>query len=121
MKKSIKSKKPTEIELEFEDGNSLSLIFNAEAISNFNELENGLKSFITEDSFSERCAKIIYIGALDRHPDLTIEKARILVSQMDFNSLMEITNEFTGSIGSNGEISKMQKKLMEQLLNKIMK
>ncbi len=121
MKKSISVKKPTEIELEFEDGNTLNIIFNAEAISNFNKLEDGLKSFITEDSFSERCAKIIYIGALDRHPDLTIEKARILVSQMDFNSLIEISNDFTESMGSKGELSEMQKKLMQQFLNKIMK
>jgi hypothetical protein len=123
MKKTISVKPVTEIELQFEDGNSLDIRFDAEAISNFSELDGGLTAFINEDKLPERCAKIIFVGARARRADFTLEEARAVVSTMAPTTITEIVFEFNESMGatSNGVQSELQKKLMAQYLEKIMK
>jgi hypothetical protein len=123
MKKIINVKPVTEIELKFEDGSSLDICFDAEAVSNFSELEGGLTAFIKEDSMPERCAKIIFIGARSKKSDFTLEAARAIVANMAPTTITEIVLEFNESMGaaSNEVQSELQKKLMEQYLEKIMK
>ena len=123
MKKTFNVKPVTEIELKFENGESLDIVFDIEAISNFTDLEGGLTSFIQEDKLPERCAKIIYIGAKARKQDFTLEDARTLVSNMDTLTITEVMNEFNESMGAakNGVQSELSKKLMAQYLDKIMK
>ncbi len=123
MKKKIGVKPVIEIELEFQEGNSLNIRFDAEAISNFSELEGGLTSFINEDRLPERCAKIIYIGAKSLQSEFTLEEARAIVSEMSPITITEIVNEFNESMGyaKNELQGELQKKLAEQYMSKIMK
>ena len=123
MKKTFNVKPVTEIELKFENGESLDIVFDIEAISNFTDLDGGLTTFINEDKLPERCAKIIYIGAKARRQEFTLEEARILVSNMDTVTITDIMNEFNESMGAskNGVQSELTKKLMAQYLDKIMK
>jgi hypothetical protein len=123
MKKKINALPVTELELLFEDGNSLELKFDAEAVSNFSELDGGLTAYIKEDKYPERCAKIVYIGAKAKKPDFTLEEARVIVSELSPITITEIMNEFNESMGAskNGVQSELQKKLMEDFTRQIMK
>jgi hypothetical protein len=113
----------TELELKFEDGESLDIVFDMEALSNFNEIEGGLNAFIKEDKMPERCAKIIFIGAKAKQQEFTLEKARAIVSELSPVTITEIMNEFNESMGAakNGVQSELQKKLMAQFTMGIMK
>ncbi|MDF2609046.1 MAG: hypothetical protein K0R92_520 [Lachnospiraceae bacterium] len=123
MKKRINVQPVTEIELVFEDGSSLDIKFDAEAISNFNELDGGITAFIKEDKLPERCAKIIYVGARSYKQDFTLDEARKITSELSPITITEIVSEFNESMGAakNGVQSEMQKKLMEDFTKLIMK
>lgn len=122
-RKVINVKPPTELELQFEDGRSLLVVFDTEAYMNLSELGGGLTGFASEKSLPEQCAKIIYSGATSRNRDFTIEESRVLVSNMDISSITDIINEFSESVGmtKNGVQSELQKKLMEQFVQMITK
>lgn len=117
-KKIINVKPVTELELQFEDGKSLCIVFDTEAISNFNDLEGGIKGFIEEKSIPEKCAKVIYTGAKSRQPDFTLEEARALVSELSPVTITEIMNEFNENMGAtkNEVQSELQKKLMKEFV-----
>lgn len=123
MKKSINVKPVTELELQFEDGKVIHVVFDTETFSNFNDLEGGLLGLAGETSLSEQCAKIIYAGAKSRNQGFTLEDSRMLVSNMDIASVTEVINEFSESAGmvKNGVQSELQKKLMEQFVQMIAK
>jgi hypothetical protein len=123
MRKIINAKEATELELKFDDEHSLLIVFDTEAISNFELLEGGLNSYMKEDKTPERCAKVIYIGAIARQPEFTLEDARKLVSELSPVTITEILNEFNESIGAsnNGVVNEMQKKLLDRIMEKYMK
>lgn len=122
-RKVINVKAPTELELQFENGKSLLVVFDTEAYSNFNDLEGGLMGLASDKSMSEQCAKILYAGAKLWNEGFTFEDARTLVSGMEPCTIIEIINEFNESAGmvKNGVQSELQKKLMEQFLQTYMK
>lgn len=118
MKKIINVKPVTELELQFESGETLSLRFDVKAISNFNEIEGGINDFLKEMSMPEMCAKVIYIAGVSNNSELTLERARVITSNLDPMTITEIMTEFNISMGSGkNEVQKeIQKKLMEQFL-----
>jgi hypothetical protein len=121
MRKTINVKEPTELELKFEDGKSLILKFDMEALSNFYEMPEGLNGFIHEESMVERCAMIVYISGLAQDNELTMEKSRAIVANMDPASITDVVTEFMLSMGgSNNELIKeLQKKTMQEFLQKL--
>lgn len=123
MKKTINVKPVDEIVLQFESGESLTLRFDVEALTHFDDLDGGLKSFFNEDKIPERCAKILYIGTKSSNPNFTYEKARAIVSELSLPTITEIINEFNESMVTtkDGVQSELSKKLIAQFLNKIMK
>lgn len=112
MKKVINVKPLNEIELQFEDGKSLTLKFDCEALTRFNDIA---KDFYKNKSIPEMCAKVIYIGA----KTITLEEARAIVANLDISSIIEIINEFNESMGVSLDEVKGEhaKKLMAQFLN----
>lgn len=112
------------IELEFADGKKIEIIFNAMAFIHMNDdvFENGMDDFILEKSAPELCAKLIYAGAAERTPDLTLEKAREIVSGMSLEVMMGIINDFNRSVikENNLEMKEAQKKTMMEFLRKHM-
>lgn len=122
-RKVISVKPVTELELQFEDGKSLCVVFDTEAFMNLSELDGGLTGFSSEKSLPEQCAKIIYAGAKSRNKNFTLEDSRALVSNMDIASITDVINEFSESVGmtKNGVQGELQKKLMEQFIQTIAK
>jgi hypothetical protein len=120
MKKIIKVQPISEIELEFDNEKSLYIRFDMEALLRFDDIPGGLTSFIADTSVAERCAKVIYIGAVNSNPGFTLEKAREIVVNMDPNSVMEVLIEFGNSMGTtnNEMIKELQKKTMMEFLAK---
>jgi hypothetical protein len=112
MKKVINVKPLTEIELQFEDGKCLSLIFDVEALLRFNNIA---EDFYKDTSTPEICAKIVYIGA----KTITIEESRAIVSSLDPGTIIEIITEFNESMGvaQNGVQKEYAKKMIAQFLN----
>lgn len=114
-----------EIELQFADGKSIVVIFNAMSFIHMNDeiFENGVDDFITETSAPELCAKLIYAGAVERTPDLTLEKAREIVAGMSLEVMMGVINDFNSSIikENNQDLKETQKKTMLEFLQKHMK
>lgn len=111
MKKVINVKPLNEIELQFEDGKSLTLKFDCEALLRFNDIA---KDFYKDKSIPEICAKVVYIGA----KTITLEEARAIVANLDPGSIMEIVSEFNESMGVSlkGAQKEYAKKLMAQFL-----
>jgi len=124
MRKDINVKPVTELVLNFEDGKSITLIFDMRSLLNINDLEGGIAALFKDSSLTglcalpELCAKVIYIGAKEEQKDFTLEEARILVSNMDLMSINEVMSEFNMSMGVvNNEVQgETQKKLMMQFL-----
>jgi hypothetical protein len=118
MKKIINVKPVTELELQFEDGKVICVVFDTEAVFNLTELDGGINSFMSEKSLPERCAKIIYAGAKTKQNEFTIEDARALVCELSPVTITEIMNEFNENMGvaKNEVQSELQKKLMKQFL-----
>lgn len=122
-KKIINVKPVSEIELQFEDGKSLTLRFDVKALLNFNDLDDGLNGFIKDNSLPIMCSKIIYIGAKSVDNDFTYDEAYKITSQLDPSTITTIINEFNESMGTvKSEVQdEAQKKFMTEFLNKIMK
>lgn len=113
-KKVIKVKPVTEIELQFEDGRSLCVVFDTLAFYYLSELNDGNLGFSTDEKLPEQCAKIIYAGAKERKPDFSLEEARALVAELNIGTITEIMLEFGEGMESlKDEAQKEhQKKLM---------
>jgi hypothetical protein len=123
MKKQISVMDPTELEIKFEDGKVINLIFDVKSLTGFNNVEGGFSALLNEKSIPELCARIIYATGTEHNEGLDLQKAREMVSRMDILTLGEIMNEFNESIGtSKNEVQKeLQKKLMAQYTQEIMK
>ena len=122
-KKIINVKPATEIELQFEEGRSLTLKFDVKALLNFNDLEDGLNGFVKEKSLPIMCAKVIYVGAKANDENFTYDEALKITSELDPGTITDIINEFSDSMGSskNEVKSEHQKKLTMEFFEKIMK
>lgn len=122
MKKRFAIEPVPEIELAFPDGETITVVFNATAFIHMNDdvFENGVDDLLTETSAPELCAKLIYVGSVERTPDMTLEKARSIVSTMSLEVMMSIINEFNASVSkeNNRELKEIQKKTMLDFLNR---
>lgn len=122
MKKTYNVKPATEIELRFLDGKVLTVIFNAKAMYHFNDFENGIQSLTDDVSQPEICAKLLYVGSVENNPDMTLEKARELVCQLDIETISNIIVDFQESMGSiqNDAFKELQKKTMMEFVSGLM-
>lgn len=122
-KKTINVKPVSEIELQFEDGKSLTLRFDVKALVNFNDLKGGLTGFIKEKSLPTMCAKIIYIGAKAIDDNFTYEEAIKITSELDPGTVLAIINDFSESMGTlnNGGQNEVIKKYMEEMVKSLVK
>lgn len=124
MRKKIACQEIEEIDLEFKNGEIITLRFDADAAIALSNLDGGLTSLFKEGiSIPDICAKIIYAGAVSNNNDMTYEKAREVVSNLSMNTITEIISAFNEEMGiANNEINQeYQKKTMAQLLQMIAK
>ena len=118
-KKYYAVKPPVEIEIEFADGKKLELVFDVKSLFHFNDPEiGGMEALLDNVSQPELCAKIIYAGAKEKSPDLTIEMARAIVTNLDIFTITGIINDFSESIGAdkNMVLKDAQKKTMMEFI-----
>jgi hypothetical protein len=122
-RKTINVKPVTELELQFEDGKSLTLRFDVQALLNFNDLEGGLTGAIKEKSIPIMCSKVVYIGAKAVDENFTYEEAVKITSELDPSTIVDIINEFNESMGTtkNEVQSEAQKKLMKEFIESLSK
>lgn len=113
-RKVIKVKPVTELELQFEDGRSLCVVFDTLAFYYLSELNDGNLGFSADERLPEQCAKIVYAGAKERQPEFTFEEARALVAELNIGTITEIMLEFGDGMESlKDEVQReQQKKLM---------
>jgi len=117
MKKKITVKPITELELCFEDGKIIELVFNMEALMRFTEVgEITDISKLTKTSLPELCSKIIYAGAIVKDDSFTLDEARKIVSNLDAGTVTEIIQEFTGNMDTGENKAELQKNLMREFL-----
>lgn len=125
MKKRYAIEPVPEIELAFSDGKIVTVVFNAMAFIHMNDdvFENGVDDLLTEKSAPELCAKLIYVGGVENTPDLTLEKAREITSNMSLEVMMGIINDFNSSVSkeNNADLKELQKKTMQEFLRKHLK
>jgi hypothetical protein len=124
MKKTFNVKPPTEIELIFENGENISIIFNARALFHLtNDFENGIKALTDDVSQPEICAKLIYAGSVEQRNDMTLEKAREITCNLDIETINGIILEFQESMGiaKNEMVKEFQKKAMAEFLTNLSK
>ena len=101
-KKYYAVKPPVEIEIEFADGKKLELVFDVKSLFHLNDPEiGGIEALLDNVSQPELCAKIIYAGAKEKSPDLTLEMARAIVTNLDIFTITGIINDFSESIGAD--------------------
>lgn len=122
MKKTYNVKPDTELDIVFRDGKKLNVVFNAKAMYHFNDFENGIKSLAEDVSQPEICAKLLYIGSVENNKDMTIEKARELVCQLDIGTISNIIVDFQESMGTiqNETFKELQKKTMMEFVTNLM-
>lgn len=122
MKKTYNVKPDTELDIVFRDGKKLNVVFNAKAMYHFNDFENGIKSLAEDVSQPEVCAKLLYIGSVENNKDMTIEKARELVCQLDIGTISNIIVDFQESMGTiqNEAFKELQKKTMMEFVTNLM-
>ena len=115
-KKIMQCKPAPEIELVTEEGETITLRFNINMWVNLQEGENGLEA-LKSLSVPETAALIVYAAGKDINEDFTLEKARMIISCMDMQSVSEILNTFNESTGFNIEnLSDDQKKTILNML-----
>lgn len=120
MKKTYAVKPKTEIELQFEDGKSINITFGAAAIQHLiTDFDGGLSEAL-ESEYTELCARIIYSGSVEHESEMSIDKAKQIVSNLDLETLTSIIEDFTDSLGKEkkAEIKELQKKSMMEFVTK---
>lgn len=91
-------KPPTEISLDFEDGVSIYLKFDAKALQHANDLtEEQMK----KQNPAEMCALIVYMGGCDYNEGLGIEEARRIVSNLDIGTITGLIDDFNSALPDN--------------------
>jgi hypothetical protein len=121
MKKTFSVKPVNEVELRFEDGKSIILMFDVNSLMNFSEIDGGINSILKEKSISELCAKIIFAAGAHYNEGFDLQEARRIVSELDIQTVTDIINEFNQSVGvtQNEVQTELQKKLMAQFLTNL--
>lgn len=118
MKKTMQCKSAPEIEFSLDGGASVSLRFNVQMISNLQEdVQGGLKEFLKK-SPAEMAALVVYAAGKDYNENFTREKARALVSEMDFKTVNDILDTFNESMGVDAS-DPTQKKMLAEILKEI--
>lgn len=112
MKKKFNAKPITEVELCFEDGKVLNLLFSTKAFYKLHELEGGYKEFMQSNP-SEMCARIIYSTCTD--DNFTIEEARMVTSNLSPSTVAEIINEYINNMYTEDEKKQLKKLTMQYL------
>ena len=110
--------------LEFLDGTKLKMKFDVQAMMHFEDEEiGGIDALAKIKNQPEVCAIILYVGTVSNAQDMTLKKARELVSQMDIATISEIIKIFMEDTGStNNEVmEKLQKKTMMEFLQNLAK
>lgn len=121
MKKIYVVKPKTEIELQFEDGKTIKIVFDARAVAHFTEF-NGLETLTDSNNYEEICSLIVYAGAVENNENFTLDIAKALVSELDLDTLTGIISDFTDSLGSakKAQLKEQQKNQMSQFQAKAM-
>lgn len=122
MKKTYNVKPITEIELVFEDGSKIDLSFDARATYHLTT-DFSLKDIANNPSIPEFCAMILYSASVENNKDITIDKARELVSQMDLETITNIVLDFqeASGVSKNEQMKELQKKTMENFISNLSK
>lgn len=122
MKKKIMCRPSTELDLEFGTGEILSMKFGIEALQHLSEVMdvNELKD---NSNILESCACIVYSSTREYNSEMTLDKARYIVSEMSMETIIKIVTEFSDSIGDIGEELKKinSKNVMSQFQSMKMK
>lgn len=108
-------------ELELVSGGVTVLLrFDIFCISELQDLEGGLAGVLSQ-STPQMAASIIYAAAKNNNDNFSREDAIKLVSCMDVQSINDIINEFSSSMGvAENEMQKeISKNLMAQFLNQL--
>lgn len=121
-RKRIECKPTPEIELAFEEGESILLRFDISALMAIQELEGGLNNLM-EKSVPEMCAVIMYGAGKEHNANFTLERAREIISNLSVSVITEIYEEFTDAMtaSSKQEKEELAKKVMAQYLELIAK
>ena len=118
-KKIMTCKSAPEIELQFDGGEAILLRFDIRCLCNIQELEGGLKGFLSS-TITEMAAQVIYAAGKDINEGFDEAKAREIVSNMSIDNITEIMDTFQESVGARGN-EEVAKKLMAQFLEQKMK
>lgn len=124
MKKRIRAIEP--IKLEFEDGTTKDLIFNAVSAAILDEEFEGTFKIIRNLGIKpyEASSKILYAGIKALDDSYTYEEAKALTVQMPMDILIELSNEFINGLTSStiaatdAEKEALAKKLMKEFFQK---
>lgn len=100
MAKKIICKPAPEIELELGGGEKILLRFDLYSVMNLQEYKEGGIGEVLTQSVPEVAAAIVYAAGKNNNENFTLEKARLLVANMSVDSVTEIINEYSASIGS---------------------
>lgn len=121
MKKVYAVKPTTEIELQFEDGKALKIVFDARAVSHFMDFD-GLTALDDTSRYTDICAMIVYAGAVENNEGITLDIAKNIVASLDIETITNIINDFTDSLGTAKKeaIKEYQKNQMSQFQNEKM-
>lgn len=120
MKKTYNVRPITEIELVFQDGYKINLSFDARATYHLTT-DFSLEDMAKNPSTPEFCAMIIYSSSVEDFKDMTIDKARELVCQMDMETIINIVLDFqeASGVSKNEQMKELQKKTMENFISNL--
>lgn len=121
MKKKIMCKPATELELEFSDGESLCMKFDVKALMHLSETMD-VNDIKASENIPDICANIVYASSCEYDDNMTQEKAKFIVSNMDIATITAIIEEFSDSVGTiSDELKKINSKnAMNQFQSKKM-
>lgn len=112
MKKTINVKPVSEIALDFDNGETITLRFDIRALMQLKEMHD--LETLTSEPIPEVCAMLVASSAVDQ---LDLEEARSIVASMDLSTIMAIMSEWNDSLGGDDEATK---KVTAAFLNKKM-
>lgn len=107
----------SELELQFNGGESLLLRFDTEAFFYFCEDKEDIKAISKSNSITKMCARIVYAAGIANNEDFSYEKAKLLVSEMGVMTVIDIIKDFSESVGSVKNVvpQELQKKIIAEI------
>lgn len=125
MAKKIRVKPIEKIQLEFVDGTTKDIVFSAAAVAILDEEFDGVLNLVKNVSSKpyEIGSKIIYAGMKVCDENVTLDDVKALSTQLPFEVIMELIEEFTNSFGIESmayakEIEELKKTLIKEMLQK---